>query len=93
MTDEYLIGHLQGFAARYGRPPGLVDFDPWHARHVLHDEERAQAWLRDGRPVANTFIHHFGSWNAAMAAAGFEPRPPVGTSEVAGGRHLVERAR
>lgn len=93
MTDEYLIGCLRDFAERYGRPPCRVDFDPFHARHIRHDEDRARAAERDGRQNATTFVRHFGSWNAAMRAAGFEPRPAHGTSEVARGRHLVERAR
>jgi hypothetical protein len=60
------------FAEIYGRQPAWVDFNPG-----LNDVE---AYLRfhDDRcwPSGATVIRHWGTWNAAIEAAGFEPIGP-----------------
>jgi len=58
-TDEDLLDALRSFAAEHdGRPPTAPEAD---------DPET-------GLPTAATFARRFGSWNAAIAAAGFDPR-------------------
>lgn len=62
------------FAERYGRPPGAVDFSPNMARRIGH-EWRARRWERDGDYTwTPDVLNVFGSWNAAIEVAGFEPR-------------------
>ena len=65
-TDEDLLDDLRSFAAEYnGRPPIAPEAD---------DPET-------GLPTAATFARRFGSWNAAIAAAGFDPRDRRRTEE------------
>jgi hypothetical protein len=73
-----IIAAIQRFAKRYGRPPRAPDFSPCDARRLGHDW-RAERYYADGDYVAtNTVLGVFGSWGAAIEAAGF-PRPAVGT--------------
>ena len=51
---------LQAWAHEHGRPPTLEEWRRAGARH----------------PSAATVRRLFGSWNAALVAAGFEMRPP-----------------
>ena len=65
-TDEDLLDALRSFAAEHdGRPPTAPEAD---------DPET-------GLPTAATFARRFGSWNAAIAAAGFDPRDRGRTEE------------
>ena len=58
-TDEVLLDALRSFAAEHdGRPPTAPEAD---------DRET-------DLPTAATFARRFGSWNAALAAAGFDSR-------------------
>ena len=58
-TEEDLLDALRSFAAEHdGRPPTAPEAD---------DPET-------GLPTAATFARRFGSWNVAIAAAGFDPR-------------------
>jgi len=57
-TDEKIIEALRADADRRGRTPGRNDFD-------VH---------REGRPSAMTVIRRFGTWNAAVQAAGLPTR-------------------
>lgn len=47
----------------------------WVALHG--DIPRVDDWKRptDEHPTSTTVVHYFGSWNDAMVAAGFTPRP------------------
>ena len=89
-TREACVAAIQEWAEKYGEPPGAADWDPWQARHVLHDEARAQRFEEAGgcRPWTTSVVEAFGSWNAAIRAAGFEPRAPHGGD----GNHLRHRA-
>ena len=65
-TNEDLLDALRSFAAEHeGRPPTAPEAD---------DPET-------GLPTAATFARRFGSWNAAIAAAGFDPRDRRRTEE------------
>ena len=90
-TDEYreqmtewtrrrVIAAIQDWADLYGEPPAVPDWNPNRARQT-GDEQRAQRFEagRPGRwPWFTQVVQRFGSWNAGIAMAGFEPRPDNG---------------
>lgn len=71
---------IRAWAAEHGEPPAIADWCPTMARSTLHDEERARRWeLADGTwPHFQTVCRRFGTWSAAIEAAGFTPRAPHG---------------
>ncbi len=76
-TRERLVEAIQDFAARYGRPPSAPDWNPSHTRR-MGQTERAERFYVDGCwPHLATVQSVFGSWSAAIRAAGF-PSNPVG---------------
>ena len=82
-TREAVILAMQQWARQYHAPPAQADWNPYRARVRLRDEERARRFER-GRaegawPSFSTAVRIFGSWNAALRAAGFEPRPEGST--------------
>lgn len=88
-TPDAVILAIQEWAAAYGEPPASKDWNPWHARQILGDEERAARFESAcGQwPSFQTTLREFGgSWNAAIRAAGFETRPVGG-----GGGNLARR--
>lgn len=71
---ETVAAAIQRFAERYGEPPSAWDFNVSLARATGHPEV-AERFYRDGDyPHYSSIQYVFGSWNAAIAAAGFEPR-------------------
>lgn len=77
-TSEILIERIREWARIYGEPPATRDWSASGARQV-HDEERARRYEDDPSwPAFKTVVYHFGSWNAAIEAAGFTPRAPHG---------------
>lgn len=82
-TREAVVLAMQEWAAEYGEPPGAADWNPRLAERKLNDPERAARFRgADGRwPWTTNVYAAWGSWNAAMRAAGFTPRAPVSTSE------------
>lgn len=86
-----IVGSIQRFAERYGRPPTAPDFNPHQARELGHPW-RADRFYRDGDyPYSSNVLDVFGTWNAAIVAAGFE-RVGVGQYERADrrGAHLAD---
>lgn len=79
---QVIIDAIQAWAREYGEPPAAPDWNPWHARSVFGDEERAARFERDNAagkyPSFITVIDAFGSWNAGIKAAGFTSRPAHG---------------
>jgi hypothetical protein len=75
-TEEKVIAAIHDWNRTYGEPPAGPDWNPHSARNNLHDEERAARFeAGDGRwPWFTIVIARFGTWNAAIEAAGFEPR-------------------
>lgn len=73
-TKPAIVCAIQEWAFEHGEPPGMADWNPTSAR-LLNDEERAARFERDGCwPWSPQAAHVCGSWNAAIEAAGFEPR-------------------
>jgi hypothetical protein len=70
--DEILRA-IREWAALYGEPPAMSDWDPSRARRNGHqwriDRYRAGDW-----PSTRTVCAHFGNFRRAVAAAGLEPR-------------------
>src|SRR5688500_7465661 len=92
-TRELIIEKILEWEARYGEPPCSADWNPSLAKW------RAQEWraerYRDGTwPSTNAAKRPFGgSFDAAVRAAGLEPRRP-GTKRAAGeGRPEVPQRR
>lgn len=71
-TPNRVVAAIQVFEEIYGRRPSYTDFNPGKK----HPEQLA-TFKRDGCwPSGATVNRHWGSWNAAMAAAGYEPIAP-----------------
>lgn len=89
-TKEELIARIREWNTIYGEPPAAPDWTPSKARH-MNDEARARRYEEaEGHwPGHMTLVNHFGSWNAAIAAAGFTPRVPDGRGGI--GRHRTQR--
>lgn len=75
-TPELVIDAIQEYARRYGRPPSATHFNPSQATK-LGRLDLAERFHDDGCwPHAGTVQSMFGSWNAGIEAAGFEPWKP-----------------
>lgn len=76
---EVLLARIREWAQLYGEPPAIPDWSPTSAR-IIGDEARARRFeLADGHwPWFTLVVRRFGSWNAALTEAGFEPRVPHG---------------
>lgn len=79
-TQAAIIAAIHDWNADYGEPPAASDWNPFLLRTVLHDESREARWHETpGRwPWHITVKKAFGSWNEAIAAAGFKTRPRGG---------------
>jgi hypothetical protein len=90
-TRELIIEKILEWDARYGEPPSSADWNPSLARW------RAQEWraerYRDGNwPSTNAAKRPFGgSFDAAIRAAGLEPRRPGPRRGVGEARPAVEQ--
>jgi HNH endonuclease len=77
---EAILEALVEWTRRYGDVPAMADWDPVRARRL------GQTWriarYREGDwPSARSVAHHFGSFAAAVTAAGLIPRPRSSTVE------------
>jgi hypothetical protein len=74
-----IVRAIQDWANRYGAPPGAMDWNVPFARekasrdrlNTILNRHNDRSW-----PVASGVQAVFGSWNAAIKAAGFEPTAP-----------------
>lgn len=71
-SREDLIAAMWGFEVKYGRQPQASDWDATKARANGYPE-RARRYYADGWPHYSTAVKVFGSWGAALRAAGFRP--------------------
>jgi len=69
---DAIVCAMQEWAAQYGQAPRIHDWAPSQAP----EEQRAERWQRRGPagswPSHMTVINHWGTWNAALVAAGLE---------------------
>lgn len=91
-TRELIVTRIREWAGIYGEPPAIPDWNPYSAREI-NDEQRALRFeaAQHYWPWFTSVVLRFGSWNAAIEAAGFTPREGTG----AGGnsdRHRHESA-
>ncbi len=70
--DEALLA-IQAWAARYGEPPTMADWDPYRARR-LGQEWRVTRYQDGDWPSTRSICRHFGNMNNAVRAAGLAPR-------------------
>jgi transcriptional regulator with XRE-family HTH domain len=83
-TRERLIESIQWWARIYGDAPAMPDFYPSMCRRMgdEHRARRAERHIREGYiPWFMSVVQVFGSWNAAIESAGFQPRARYGTVE------------
>lgn len=72
-TREAIVAAIQAWVVNYSEPPGAMDWDPVRATYQGHPDN-AVRFRRGNWPTTNTVVRKFGSWNAAIAAAGHQPR-------------------
>jgi hypothetical protein len=71
-TEGRIISAIKAWEKRTGEPPTSKQ---WQKPTRL-GESFLKAGRVASRPASTTVARRFGSWNAAIAAAGFEPRQP-----------------
>lgn len=81
-TRDLIVVRIREWAELHGEPPSVLDWSPYDARRV-NDESRATRFERAAGywPWFMSVVDRFGSWNAGIVAAGFEPRAVGGTRE------------
>jgi hypothetical protein len=76
VSRRYVLESINEWGERFGVPPAASDWNPAMARERgFHD--RTERYEKTGRPWPTVALAQaiFGSWNAAIEAAGWEPRP------------------
>lgn len=73
---DLIVARIREYADRYGRPPRAMDWNPALARQHGFDDASDRFYTDGCWPSYLTVRDYFGSFNAAIAAAGYEPRPP-----------------
>ena len=73
-TEAELIAALRAWAVEHGEPPRAIDWDPARARRLPGHAWRADRFEAGVWPTARMLTKRFGTFNAAVAAAGFKPR-------------------
>jgi hypothetical protein len=82
LSDEDVLSAIRRWTERYGEPPAITDWSPARARAAGQDW-RAERYHAGDWPSMSTVIRRFGTFTAAVKAAGLPPRPR--------GRHLATR--
>jgi hypothetical protein len=82
VTDDDILDAVRRWTSRYGEPPAITDWSPARARRA-GQEWRAERYHAGDWPSVSTVVRRFGTFTAAVRAAGLEPRPK--------GRHLSSR--
>lgn len=77
---QRILSAIRRWVEIYGDVPSATDWNPYAAARMGH-VERARVYEAGEWPSSATAVWHFGSWNAAITAAGFAPRP-VGDGRV-----------
>jgi hypothetical protein len=65
-------GPREGF--RWTADTIIYAIDLWHRRHLQTPSAREWEQAGENHPCRQTVMRVFGSWNAAIAAAGFTPK-------------------
>jgi len=77
LTRRWVIDSINEWFDMFGAPPTATDWNQSYTR-VHGPAWRVARYQATGRvwPSVSTARDHFGSWNAAIEAAGFDPTPP-----------------
>jgi hypothetical protein len=83
-TSEAIIAAIQAWTERFGAPPTATEWNPTAARNYVAAfpnrpsaerlSECARIVVEEDWPRSNTVRLRFGTWSAAIRAAGFETR-------------------
>jgi DNA-directed RNA polymerase specialized sigma24 family protein len=74
-TEAAIVEALREWVARYGEVPTRVDWDRHMCRRRGHDAKLARLDAHpESLPSPTPVLARFGSWEAALAAAGFKAR-------------------
>lgn len=73
-SADSVLEAIEAWVDRYGETPGMADWDPPRAR-AIGQTWRVERFYQGDWPSVATVRKHFGSLNAAVREAGFEPRP------------------
>jgi hypothetical protein len=73
-SREDILGAIREWERLYEEPPAMTDWAPARARRLGH-EWRAQRYYAGSWPHLTTVLKQFGTFNAAVKAAGLQPRP------------------
>jgi DNA-binding CsgD family transcriptional regulator len=77
-TAERIVAALKDWTRLVGSPPRSYEWAPSSARVLRRESPRSRLWAaRHPRwPSTATVARHFGTWNAALSAAGLPLRRP-----------------
>lgn len=87
-NKETVVAAMRRWREKYGCPPSATDWNPSMADTSCTPETASiirKRFYADHNPPVSAVQRVFGSWNAAMDAAGFAPRGP-------GQRDVIRRA-
>jgi hypothetical protein len=76
-TPTSIVGKIREWATTYGAPPTMRDWEPSRARRT-NQAWRAERYEAGDWPSAKAVQLAFGTFNAAIAATGFEPNAGTG---------------
>lgn len=74
-SKEIVVEKIREWAELYGEPPTATEWNPGYAK-AKGRPELVVTFLADDWPHSSTVQRIWGSWNKAIAAAGFEPMGP-----------------
>lgn len=78
-TRDAVAAAMREWHEVYGEAPAQADWCPYFARGYGDDARAVRFEDADGHwPSFMAVVNEFGSWNAAVVAAGFAPRPQYG---------------
>lgn len=90
-TPEEILDAIRRWNVQYGAPPKSADWDPSRAERHGHSDRAAR--FRNGDwPSVRMVRRQFGTFGAAITAAGFDAPAPTGTKPKLDGPEEVLRA-
>jgi len=92
-SEHEIVDAIRRWIAEHGAPPTCLDWDPARARRKGHPERAAR--FEAGRwPTTKIVADSFGTFNAAMHAAGIRPRRSGGNKgNLAGPEAILDAIR
>lgn len=75
---ELILTRIREWNARYGSPPTAADWNPALIRSAVRRDAVRATFDAGDWPYVTEVVRRFGSWNAAIKAAGCTPRKSGG---------------